>query len=136
MKQFIILTLALSFFCLKLHAQAEKTLVKSVDLNGNIAITAALNGHTTISEWDKDFIRITTHVKLTNSNESILERLVSVGRYEISLDEVDGVMTLTMPKASTAVVLKGTSLVEQYSFEITVPKKISIKIDAPASEGI
>ena len=88
MKQFIILTLALSFFCLKLHAQAEKTLVKSVDLNGNIAITAALNGHTTISEWDKDFIRITTHVKLTNSNESILERLVSVGRYEISLDEV------------------------------------------------
>lgn len=136
MKKSILLIILCSFITLQLIAQAEKTLVKSVDLNGNMAVAAVLSGNTTVNEWDKDFIRITTRIELTNSNVSILERLVSVGRYEITVIENGGEMTLAMPKAATAVNLKGTVLVEKFSYEITVPKKVSIRVETPETEGI
>jgi len=118
------------------NAQAEKTLVKSVDLNGHSAVLAVFGGKTTVHEWDKDFVRVTTRIELTNSSSSILERLVSAGRYEVKVDEKNGEVLLSMPKVMKTVNLQGNNLVEKFSYEVMVPKKISIRIEQPISEGI
>ena len=136
MKNLLIIFIICSFFNLGLHAQAEKTIVKSVDLKGNVAVAALFTENATISEWDKDFVRITVKINLSNASESILDRLVLVGRYEILALAEDGEMKLFMPKVDTKVFLKGVELDERFSYEIFVPKKVSIRLDALSVVGI
>jgi hypothetical protein len=136
MKNLITIILISFFLAFQANAQAEKTLVKSVDLNGNIAVAAVFSGNTVVNEWDKDFVRVTTRIELTNSNSSILERLVSAGRYEVKVDEKNGEVLLSMPKVLKPVNLQGNNLIEKFSYEVMIPKRTSIRIEQPVSEGI
>lgn len=136
MKNLITIILISFFLAFQANAQAEKTLVKSVDLNGNIAVAAVFSGNTVVNEWDKDFVRVTTRIELTNSNSSILERLVSAGRYEVKVDEKNGEVLLSMPKVLKPVNLQGNNLIEKFSCEVMIPKRTSIRIEQPVSEGI
>ena len=136
MKNLITIILISFFLAFQANAQAEKTLVKSVDLNGNIAVAAVFAGNTVVNEWDKDFVRVTTRIELTNSNSSILERLVSAGRYEVKVDEKNGEILLSMPKVLKPVNLQGNNLIEKFSYEVMIPKRTSIRIEQPVSEGI
>jgi hypothetical protein len=117
-------------------AQAEKTLVQSINLNGYVAVATVLNGDVEVTEWDKDYIRITSSIELENSTEVILERLVSVGRYALESADEDGEVIIRMPKAAKTVNLRGQELIEKYSFQISVPKNISVRTEIPASDGI
>ena len=135
MKKAYILFVAM-FFSLSLMAQAEKTLVQSINLNGYVAVATVLNGDVEVTEWDKDYIRITSSIELENSTEVILERLVSVGRYALESADEDGEVIIRMPKAAKTVNLRGQELIEKYSFQISVPKNISVRTEIPASDGI
>jgi hypothetical protein len=135
MKKIYILFMSM-FLSLGLIAQAEKTVVQSINLNGYVAVATVLNGDVQVSEWDKDYIRITTNIELENSTEVILERLVSLGRYALESAVVDGEIIIQMPKASKSVNLRGQTLIENYRFEISIPKNISVRTATPASEGI
>lgn len=136
MKKIITILMMAIIFSSGLWAQAEKTLVKLVKLDGYTALATVLSGDVSVSEWDKDFIRVTTHVELENSNNVILERLVSVGRYEFEVKEEAGEMVIHMPKIVKPVNLKGNLLIEKFSYEINVPRKTSVRTEQPVLEGI
>jgi len=134
-KIFTLLIIAL-IFNFQLAAQAEKTLVKSVELDGNVAIATILGGNVNVTEWEKDFIRVKSRIGIENSSTAILERLVAIGRYELKVEEKNGELILLMPKTSKPINLKGSTLLEQFDFEISVPKHVSIRTINTSTEGI
>lgn len=111
------------------QAQVEKTLVKSVALEASANLTVALPGTVEVQEWDKDFIRVTTNLKVENMNESIVKQLVIVGRYNLETATEGQTMVITMPKIANLVTVKGVLLKEVLTFEVAAPEgyKVIIK---------
>ena len=66
--------------CISLQAQVQKTLVKSIATSSTTASTQQaffkLPGKAVVSRWDENFIRVTTHLKVENMNESIVKQLL------------------------------------------------------------
>lgn len=109
-------------------SQVNKTLVKSVAISTTTSFSnqahVTLPGDAVISEWENEFIRITTNLKVENMNEAIVNQLVMLGRYtiEAEINEVNNTLTILMPKISNKVTVKGVELSEIIEFEINVPK--------------
>ncbi|MCP4440354.1 MAG: hypothetical protein GY810_15520 [Aureispira sp.] len=130
MKQFITLLFFMTFCTAISVAQSQKTFIKSLPLDGNQNVTLAAAGNVQVSEWDKDYIRITTTVEVLNFNEDILKRLVAVGRYSLESTTKDGALIVTMPKIATQVTIKGSLLKEVFKYEIQVPKNVTVDTQA------
>lgn len=105
-------------------AQSQKTFIKSLPTAAS-AIAVQLDGNTEITEWDEQFVRITTTIELTNFSEEILKRLVAIGRYTLETTVKDDVMVINMPKLATKVTIKGQMLNEVLSYKILVPRGIT-----------
>lgn len=134
MKIFIALFTLIFSFSVGASAQAEKTLVKSLPIE-TATIALSLPGKVTITEWDKDFARLTTSVQLKNFNETILKRLAEVGRYELTSNTENGQFVLTMPKVAKQVTIKGVELKEIFEFTIMVPEGVTVEFLNPEGTG-
>lgn len=120
---FVLLILSVqTSFC-----QSQKTFVKSLTANAS-SISVDLEGNTEITEWEESFLRVTTTIELSNFNEDILKRLVSVGRYSVETTTSNGVMTIKMPKLATKVTIRGQVLNEILTYEILVPKGMTVEL--------
>ncbi len=108
-------------------AQSQKTFVKSLNPTAN-SVAIDLEGKVAVNEWSETFIRITTTVEVTNFDEDILKRLVSLGRYSIEAENKDGVMMISIPKLATKVTIKGQVLDEVLTCEIFVPKGMTVDV--------
>lgn len=115
-------------FVQNLSAQSNKTLVKTIDPKGAIVLTSEIPGQIKIKETESNLIRVTTNVEIANFNEVILQRLIEAGRYSIQ-SEIDaaGNCVLTMPSIYKKVIIKDIALVEVLSFEIELPKGMTLK---------
>lgn len=128
MKNLITLLVLVFALVTNMQAQVEKTLVKSIALQGSTAAVVTLPGEVTVNEWDKDFIRVTATVNVLNFDENITKRLIVVGRYELKTAMQDGKMIIEMPKVSNLVTIRGTQLQETFSFEVSTPKNFSVQV--------
>jgi len=129
-KQLLFITLLLSL-TVTVFAQAEKTLIKSVATANASTAVLDLPGEVTVSTWDKDFIRITAIIHITNTTDDILKRLVAVGRYNIISKENGHTLTIQMPKMARKVIIKGNDLAESVSYTVLLPVGMNKKIKKP-----
>jgi len=127
---FILSILALQFvFVGQMAAQAQKTLVRSIILEGRLELLASLPGQVELQVWDKDFARLQTIVAVENCQQVILDRLVAVGRYEIALEDMGTAYKIIMPKGQKVVKLRGQALEEEMKFILYIPKKVVTEIE-------
>jgi hypothetical protein len=124
MKNFITLFLFIFGTITTMNAQIEKTLIKRVDLQQTHTAYVMLPGDVAVTEWDEDYLRVTTTIEVENMNENIVKRLVIVGRYtiETQIDKYGKMYILQMPNVAHFVTVKGVDLVETYKFEVIAPK--------------
>lgn len=114
--------------CVQINfAQSQKTFVKSLSMQQASTLSIQLDGAIEILEWDQSFVRVTSTIELANFNEEILKRLVAVGRYSLTSNTANGVMTITMPKLATPVTIKGQALKEILSYQVYIPKGITVE---------
>lgn len=137
MKNLILLFVFTIATITRIHAQTNKTLVKSVGLAGAQKVLINLPGPVIHNEWENDFVRITTYLKVDNMNENIVKQLVLVGRYnlEANLNEATKMMAIRMPKIRNQVRVKGIKLVEQLRFEVQVPVGCLVNIKPVAGNS-
>ncbi len=127
MKNFIATIALFFFFVATSFGQAEQTITKSLVAEASTAVLQ-LSGKVETSTWDKDFIRITATVKVTNSSDDILKKLILVGRYEIQVQNNNGEMIISMPKLEQTVVVKGVELAEIISYEVQIPSHLQVVV--------
>lgn len=128
MKNLFTLIALMFIFATATFAQAEKTLIKSIPAENMMAALVELPGEVHVSNWDKGFVRVTAVIRVNNTTESILKRLVMVGRYEINVQEDKNSLVLTMPKTEHTVIIKGVNLEEVLSFEVQAPEGMKVVI--------
>lgn len=129
MKTFIYTVIFVLFAAVNsVFAQSSKTLVKTVDNKGAAVLVADLNGKVSIKETDNKFVRITTNIEASNISADMLQKLVEAGRYTIQADvDANGNCVLTMPSIEKRVIIKGVDLVDVLSFEIELPKGVTLQ---------
>jgi hypothetical protein len=133
MKRIFTLLVLVFGLALAMNAQIEKTLAKTVNLNETHTAYVMLAGNVDVTEWEEDYIRLTTTITVANMSKSIVERLILVGRYtvETKTDKYGKRMVIEMPNVAHFVAVRGVDLVESYTFEINAPKgyKVVVKED-------
>lgn len=133
---FILSILVLQFvFVGQMAAQAQKTLVRSITLEGRTELLASLPGQVELQVWDKEFARLQTIVAVENCQQVILDRLVAVGRYEIALEDMGTAYKIIMPKGQKLVKLRGQALEEEMKFILYVPQKVATEIENLAHDN-
>lgn len=120
----IIITLLLLTFAQFMDAQ--RSIVKSINLEGTQNVTLAMGGELSATEWDRDYIRITARIKLSNSTDDILKRLIRLGRYGIESKIKEGTLWLSMPKLERIVIIENQHLEEILSYEVQLPKGVTL----------
>ena len=114
--------------------QSQKTFVRSLTANVS-SISVDLEGKTEVTEWKESFVRVTTTIELSNFNEEILKRLVSVGRYSVETTTSNDIMTIQMPKLATKVTIRGEVLNEILTYEILVPEGMTVEMVASPNDA-
>lgn len=111
----LIITAAFLFISFAAFAQTTKKYSKTVDatqlqvnnLPSHVKIGACVKGSRAIIEYTVS----------ANVSESVLDRLVSAGRYSIDTN------TLTFPKMAKSVIVNGKDLEDQVTVTVYYPKK-------------
>ena len=122
--------LTLSFFLLLsavTFGQAERTLVKSFNLQGNHAVVLNLDETVDVQQWDEAFVRVLAHVRLENGTDNTLKALITAGRYRLTANEDRGALVLSAQSRDQQIKLRGQALIEQVSYTIFVPSDINVE---------
>ena len=108
--------------------QAEKTLVKSFNLNGQTTILMDVDGLVTVTTWNEPQMRIQMTITLQNGSETMLKSLVTAGRYNLDSKEVNGIYTIVAPGLERQIKLgSGQPLGEQITYTVLAPKDVTVK---------
>ncbi|MCF8443108.1 MAG: hypothetical protein K9H23_22420 [Saprospiraceae bacterium] len=106
---------------------AEKTLVKSFNLNGQNAVFLDLDGDVKVITWNEPQMRIQMTITLQNGSETMLKSLVTSGRYNLNPSEENGAYSIIAPGLDRQIKLgNGQLLGEQISYEVYAPKEVTI----------
>lgn len=130
---YIIIIICLSL-ALAQTSLAQRSIVKSIDLEGLYELTLAAKGNLTATEWDRDYARITVKIELTNSTDDILKRLIRLGRYGIQSTTKNGALWLSIPKLEQVITIENQKLEEILSYEIQLPKGVTLNQEEEEEE--
>jgi len=106
-------------------AQSEMTTIKSFQLaniNGNLELGFSADSFKVVT-WDEEIVRLEITIS-SNVSEELLRRLVTLGRYELSLINHNFLMT----KTANTVIGKGVQVTETFKVKVFVPKGFSFQI--------
>ncbi|MBK9012796.1 MAG: hypothetical protein IPM82_01175 [Saprospiraceae bacterium] len=116
---------------------AEKTLVKSFNLNGQTAIFLDLDGVVNVTTWNEPQMRIQMTITLQNGSETMLKSLVTAGRYNLNTKEENGAFSIVAPSLDRQIKLGGGQLLgEQITYEVFAPKEVSISTRNTEATGM
>lgn len=130
MKQFFALITLLLVLANGVAGQTQKTLVKTLALAPTTAsLQFDLPATVEVKEWDEPTLRLVTTVN-ANVGDNILKALAAAGRYSYTTATAltTGVTTVSMPKASTEVVISGQALEDQLQVLVYIPKGLNYEI--------
>lgn len=106
---------------------AEKTLVKSFNLNGQSAVYLDLDGTVDVNTWAEPQMRIQMTITLQNGSETMLKSLVTAGRYNLNTKLDNGNFSIVAPGLERQIKLSnGQTLGEAISYQVFAPKNVTI----------
>lgn len=116
----------------------EKTLVKTFNIKDNTFIILNFDGNIEVKEWAETTVRVHANVALENGNVNMLKYLVSEGRYNLSLENINSGVQISSPGRNQDVVINksGDILNEKITYTVFVPRGVKVKVINNESEHI
>jgi hypothetical protein len=106
--------------------QAERTFVKSFNLQGKQTIVLDIGDNVQVTTWDSDIMRVQMTVSLPNSSDGLLKSLAEIGRYGLTSNAESETLHFSTPALRNPLKINGNSISETIHFSISVPKNIII----------
>jgi hypothetical protein len=106
--------------------QAERTFVKSFNLQGKQTVVLDIGDNVQITTWDSDIMRVQMTVSLPNSSDGLLKSLAEIGRYGLMSNVNPETLNFTTPALRNPLKINGNAITETVFFTIFVPKNITI----------
>ena len=120
------LTLPLLLLSGTATGQAERTFVKSFNLQGKKEVVLNLGDNVQVIPWDSEILRVQMTVSLPTSNDVTLKALAEGGRYTLKSDLKDDSYVLSVPFLQNLIKLNGNALREAVTYIIYVPKTVLV----------
>ncbi len=114
-------------------AQAEKTLVKSFNLQGMQSVILDLDGEVEIREWNNSIMRVQLSIKIENGNDSMLKSFVTSGRYNLYSKLTNDELVIFAPGTKKEMKLGTSTLNETISYIVYAPENVIVKMAGEAS---
>ena len=116
------------------HAQSvTRTFTRSFNMTGINSVFLDLPGTVEVNSWDNPTLRFEITVQMPDgTSPSMLEELVRIGRYNLSLVNSEGQSTVSAPNLKRQLKAKGLDIKEQVSFNVYAPKKLEPTLPAPS----
>lgn len=114
----------------------EKTLVSSINPQGQTRIMLALNDNVEVARCNEPFIQVQTTVRLANSSEAVLKSLATAGRYRLSTKVTANGLELAAPALQKQVTLVGVALVEEIQYYLLVPNGLDIQYTGSSTDAV
>jgi hypothetical protein len=127
------LTILLCATSVCLGQPAEKTLVKSFNLQGSSAIALDVHGDVNVQPWTNEVLRVQMTVTLPTGTAAMLKSLVESGRYNLKSSLKDNVLQITLPNMEREVLFKGKMLEETLSFIVYAPENTTVQLGEGAT---
>lgn len=115
---------------------AQKTLVKSFNLQGNQVVMLDLKGTVELVSWNNSSMRVQMAISLKHGTEAMLKSLVKAGRYNLRSTLLEEAYKVHAPALQKKVLFHGKVLEEAISFIIFTPEDILVKLPGEASSGL
>lgn len=112
-------------------AQGEKTFVKTFAATDDCPFAVfTLKGPAVVYGWDEETIQINVKVTAPEVDQVVLDRLFKEGRYEMTLraHKEAQLMIFEMPKQEQYIFINGGEILEEFEYEIFVPRGIRYRI--------
>lgn len=106
--------------------QAERTFVKSFNLQRKQTVMLNLGEHVTILPWDSELLRIQMTVTLETTNEATLKAFAETGRYTLKSEIKDEAFVIFAPLLQNMIKINGSVVKEQINYIIYVPKGVTV----------
>jgi hypothetical protein len=104
--------------------QSEKTLVSNFNIEvGELYLL--VDGERKINYWDSDKVKIIFSIE-TNQSKEVLNVLTNSGRYTLENYDKSGIKVVTMPNIQKEIIIRGSKIVEKFSFEIFLPRHVKM----------
>jgi len=128
MKKFFVLV-ALVLGTQFMMAQAQKTFVKSFNLDGNNFVVVKLDGEVEVKEWNEPIARVHTNVELENGNSNVLKQFLLLGRYNLTGGFINGDYVIESAARVKDVKYKGQILQEKVTYTVFVPANVEVLVE-------
>ncbi|NNE29918.1 MAG: hypothetical protein HKN16_09785 [Saprospiraceae bacterium] len=130
------LLLILAFAGSGLLAQsAQKTLVKSFNVDSVSQVNITVDGPVEVKSWKQKTVRVVMEISLFNRPESFLKGMISAGRYNLLSFTKSDVMTIIQPGVKKEVRLKDGQLQESFRYLVYAPEHIYVQVESEASSS-
>ncbi len=130
MRKYITTICLLAIFAIANAQQANKTLVKTLDINSVETLFVDLDGEIITKTWDTEgFARVQIAITYENASTNIMRFLISKGRYNLSLTpDTVGAFMINQPnyKEDVQIDKEGSLLIEKLIYTFYVPKGVSV----------
>lgn len=114
---------------------AEKTLVKSFNLQGHDQVVLNLDGPVDVQSWDSKTVRVQMSISLKNRSESFLKAMLLAGRYNLESTNEEDALVIYQPGMERAVQLKSGELEETMNFMVFAPENVHVEVNSEASSS-
>ncbi len=118
--------ISLQFLSSNIIGQAERTFVKSFNLQSKQIVMLNLGENMHIIPWDSELLRIQMTVTLETTNDATLKAFAETGRYTIKSEVKDEAFVVFAPLLQNVIKMNGTLIKEQINYVIYAPKGITL----------
>ena len=108
------------------QSSVGKTFSKTFNTEDKGTIKLDLPGNVDLKIWNNPTIRIEIGISLANGNNSMVNELANVGRYNISSLAEGDVLHILMPNIQKQIKVKGEVLRENLTYTVFAPKDLKI----------
>ncbi len=107
---------------------AQRTLVKSFNVNKIQTVNLNLDGDVEVRKWKKGLMRVEMKISLENGNDRLLKSMVIANRFNLDSDISEGEMTVFAPALENEITIRGKEIKEKISYIINVPEQVEINV--------
>lgn len=115
--------------------EAEKTLVKSFNLEGQTEVLIDLKGDVEVQKWKSDVLRIQMTIAIPGGSDAMLKSLVKARRYNLEAQKEE-LLKIIAPGLERVLFLGGKPLEETISYLIYAPENVTVKLGEDASTAV
>jgi hypothetical protein len=106
--------------------QAERTFVKSFNLQGRQTVVLNLGDNVQINQWDNDLVRVQMTISIPSTNDGILKSIAESGRYILRNDMTVQSFVIDVPGIIKSMKINGNELKETISYIVFMPKNVTV----------